>query len=145
MTAAVLNTPIVHPGILAGLASAGHKSMILVTDGYFAASTTTGPNADRVYLNLEAGSPTVTRVIELIARMVPIEQCTGMRAPAGGSNEVQLEVQRLLGNGVPSENLERDDFYALARSVDLALCIVTGDTRRFANVILTVGSGTAPS
>ncbi|HEX4444418.1 MAG TPA: RbsD/FucU domain-containing protein [Galbitalea sp.] len=141
----VLNTPIIHPGILAGLASAGHKSMILVTDGYFAASTTTGPNADRVYLNLEAGSPTVTRVVELIARMVPIEGCSRMTVPAGGSDEVQVEVQRILGDGVPCESLERDEFYASARSVDLALCIVTGDTRRFANVLLRVGPGTAPS
>jgi L-fucose mutarotase len=141
----MLNTPIIHPGILASLASAGHKSTILVADGYFAASTTTGPNADRVYLNLEPGSPTVTRVIELLAKMVPIEHWAGMKVPEDVSDEVQAEVAHELGDSIPREQLERGDFYSRARSVDLALCIITGDTRRFANVLLTVGSGTAQS
>jgi L-fucose mutarotase len=33
----------------------------------------------------------------------------------------------------------RAEFYALARDPNLALCIVTGDTRRFCNALLTVG------
>jgi L-fucose mutarotase len=141
----VLNTPITHPVILGALAAAGHKSTILISDAFFAASTTTGPNATRVFLNLEPGIPTVTRVVELVARMTPVEQFTMMREPEGGTGEVAAEIGGLLGAQTPHELLERADFYDRARSSDLALCIVTGDTRRFANVVLRVGAGTVPA
>jgi L-fucose mutarotase len=142
---AVLNTPIAHPQILEALASAGHKSLVLVADAFFAAMTTTGPNSARVYLNLEAGYPTVPHVVDLIARMVPIEKLTTMRTPDNISSDVSTEVVNLLGRSVDHEAVDRSDFYKLARSTDLALCIVTGDTRRFANAMLRIGSGVLSS
>jgi L-fucose mutarotase len=35
--------------------------------------------------------------------------------------------------------VSREQFYALATSADVALVVVTGDTRRFGNVALRVG------
>jgi L-fucose mutarotase len=52
---------------------------------------------------------------------------------------VQEEARALIGADAPCRLVTRAEFYALARDPNLGLCIVTGDTRRFGNVLLTVG------
>jgi L-fucose mutarotase len=47
---------------------------------------------------------------------------------------VQDRIAALLPVAV--EKVKREEFYQLARSQDLALGIVTGDTRRFGNALL---------
>jgi L-fucose mutarotase len=131
--------PILHPRILAALASAGHKSTVLISDAFYAAATATGSNAEIVHLNLERGTPTITRVVELVSSVIAVEKRTTMRATVSGFDEVQDEVTAILGAEVLREDLDRESFYAAVRMDDLALCIVTGDTRRFGNVLLTVG------
>jgi L-fucose mutarotase len=140
----MINAPITHPVIVGALASAGHYSTVLVSDAHYAASTTIGVNADIVYLNLEPGSPTIARVVELIAAMVGIESFSTMANSDDVLEGIEAEMSTLLGLDVTRTRLGRDAFYAAARSDDLALCIVTGDTRRFGNVLLTLGV-TAPT
>jgi L-fucose mutarotase len=135
----MINGRIIHPTIIAALAAAGHRSTVLITDAHYAASTGVGHNATLVHLNLEAGTPTIPRVVELVAATVPVERCTTMHNPEPDHGGVQAEVATILGAAVPHDELSREDFYAAARSDDLALCVVTGDTRRFGNVLLTVG------
>jgi L-fucose mutarotase len=45
----------------------------------------------------------------------------------------------LLGGQHPLQPAGRLDFYAACRQPDLAVCVATGDTRLYANVLLTVG------
>ena len=134
----MINARIIHPVIIGALASAGHGSTILVADAHYAVSTTIGANADVVFLNLESGLPSITRVVELISAMVAIESLSTMMNPSDDSGGIQAEIGKLLGS-VPHNRITREDFYAATRSENLALCIVTGDTRRFGNVLLTLG------
>jgi L-fucose mutarotase len=138
----VINGRIIHPTILSALAAAGHRSTILVSDAHYAATTAVGVNAAVVRLNLEKGTPTIPHVVELLASYLPFEKRTTMGTPDPEFGEVQREIEAILGPDVAHESIERGDFYAAARSNDLALCIVTGDTRRFGNVLLTVGVNT---
>ncbi len=135
----MINARIIHPVIIGALASAGHGSTILVADAHYAVSTTIGANADVVFLNLEAGLPSITRVVELISATVAIESLSTMSNPNDDSGGIDEELAHLLTFDVPHRQIGREEFYAATRSENLALCIVTGDTRRFGNVLLTVG------
>jgi L-fucose mutarotase len=55
------------------------------------------------------------------------------------AREMPERTSGLVPEGTQTEFVDRFGFYALARSENLALCIVTGDSRRFANALLTVG------
>tara|TARA_R110000868_G_scaffold411750_1_gene708744 strand:- start:47164 stop:47601 length:438 start_codon:yes stop_codon:yes gene_type:complete len=135
----MINGPIIHPPILGALAAAGHKSTILVADAHYAAATAVGPHATVAYLNFTAGTPLTTEVIAALTSMLPFERRTSMAVPDDVVAEVPAEVGAILGAEIPHRTVAREEFYALARSEDLVLCIVTGDTRRFANTLLTVG------
>jgi L-fucose mutarotase len=45
----------------------------------------------------------------------------------------------MLGPALPLQSLERLEFYAACREPDLAVCVVTGDNRLYANILLTIG------
>lgn len=131
---------LIHPTIVGALAEAGHGSTLLITDGHYPARTAVGRNATTVHLNLEAGVPTVPAVLSLILESVPVEKVTRIQpTPDALPSQVQEEINQLLGGRIRTDFVDRFAFYDLARSPDLALCVVTGDTRRFANVLLTVG------
>jgi len=54
----MLKHELLHPKILEVIARAGHSSQVLIADGNYPASTTLGPKAELVSLNL---SPARTR------------------------------------------------------------------------------------
>lgn len=136
----MITAKLTHPGIIAALAAAGHGSTVLLTDGHYPAKTAVGPNSHTVHLNLTSGSPTVPEVLSVLLETIPVERATVIR-PSDDAlpSLVQEEIRRLLPEPVPLTHVGRHDFYALAREPDLALCVVTGDNRRFANVLLTMG------
>lgn len=136
----MITARLTHPGMIAALAAAGHGSTVLVTDGHYPATTAVGPNATTVHLNLASGSPTVPAVLAIILDTIMVERATLM-APSADAlpSAVQEELTDLLSDSVPIERVGRHDFYTLARTPDLALCVVTGDNRRFANILLTIG------
>ena len=74
----MLLTPLLHPEINAVLATAGHHSKVLIADGNYPASTTLGPNAKLVSLNLAPGVVTVTQVLEALVGVIPIEKAETM-------------------------------------------------------------------
>ena len=51
----MLKHTLLHPEILHAIARAGHHGRILLADGNYPASTTLGPNATLVSLNLSPG------------------------------------------------------------------------------------------
>jgi L-fucose mutarotase len=136
----VITSRLVHPEILGALASAGHGSTLLVTDAHYAAATAVGPNARTVYLNLERGKPTVPEVLSVVLDTIAVEKVTHIEPSADALPcEVHSEIDALLGPSVDRQLVDRFGFYRLARNDDLALAVVTGDVRRFGNVLLTVG------
>jgi L-fucose mutarotase len=72
--------------------------------------------------------------------MVRVEKLTRINPSADATPcLVHSEIDGLMPQGTETEFVDRFGFYDLARSENLALCIVTGDSRRFANALLTVG------
>jgi L-fucose mutarotase len=135
----VLRTRLIHPQILAALATAGHGSQVLLSDGNYPHATATPPGATRVYLNLSPGRVTVTEVLEALAPTVPVESAAVMRPDDAAVPAVLAEYTALLPPGTPVEAVERFAFYELARGPDVALVIATADQRLYANLLLTIG------
>src|SRR3954453_5106372 len=69
----MLKSKLLHPEILATIARAGHHGKILIADGNYPASSTLGPNAKLISLQLMPGLPTVNQVLEAILSAVPID------------------------------------------------------------------------
>ncbi|MDQ5979484.1 MAG: L-fucose mutarotase [Verrucomicrobiota bacterium] len=135
----MLRTPLLHPEILRALAAAGHGSRVLIADGNYPLSTATPATASRVYLNLRPGCVTLTEVLATLTTVLPIESALGMQTRDGLAAPIHGEFAQLLGPGVTLTFKPRHDFYTEARSVDTALAIATGEQRRFANLLLTIG------
>ena len=135
----MLLTELLHPEILAALAGAGHGSKVLLADGHYPASTAVGRQARTVYLNLRPGLFNVSTVLDVLVRTIPIEAAAVMVPPAGEQEPEAIREYRDRLAAVPVEELDRFAFYAQARSDDLALSIVTGDIRTYANLLLTIG------
>ncbi|HKF87104.1 MAG TPA: RbsD/FucU family protein [Propionibacteriaceae bacterium] len=135
----MLLTELLHPEILAGLASAGHGSKVLLADGHYPASTVVGRQARTVYLNLTPGLLNVSTVLDVLLRTIPIEAAAVMVPLAAEPEPEAIREYRDRLTSVPVEELDRFAFYAQARSDDLALLIVTADVRTYANLLLTLG------
>jgi L-fucose mutarotase len=69
----LLKSTLLHPEILHALAGAGHGSQALIADGNYPCSTTAGPNAEIVYLNLAPGLVSATDVLRALVEAIPIE------------------------------------------------------------------------
>jgi L-fucose mutarotase len=136
----MLRYRLIHPEILAALASAGHGSRVLIADGHYPFTTAAGPNAVHVFLNLAPGKLTVTEVLETLVDAIPIEAASVMQPPPElGTPEIFAEFERLLPDGTPVEPLDRFGFYDAAKTEDVALVIATGEQRTYANLLLTIG------
>ncbi|WP_020662045.1 RbsD/FucU domain-containing protein [Amycolatopsis benzoatilytica] len=135
----MIASTVTHPEVLASLARTGHGSTVLVTDGHWAVNRV-GRQARTVFLNLTAGTPTVPEVASAVRDTVRIDRITQMRpGPEGLPSEVQDQTAELFPADVPRSLVSREEFYALAGSDDLVLAVVTGDLRKFGNVLLHVG------
>src|SRR5438874_8892104 len=69
----VLKFPLIQPQILEVLGRAGHHAKVLIADGNYPASSTLGPNAEQVSLNLAPGVVNCTQVLEALVSAIPIE------------------------------------------------------------------------
>jgi L-fucose mutarotase len=140
----MLTYTLIHPPLLGALASAGHGSRILIADGHFPCSTHTNPAAAMVHLNLRPGLLTVDDVLATLLDAVAIEHAAVM-ASDGPHVPAHDGYRTALGAEVSFEAVERFAFYDLARTPDVAVVIATGDTRQYANLLLTIGVvGAAP-
>lgn len=130
---------LLQPDILSALGRSGHGSCVLIADGNFPVVTHSAPAATRVYLNLRPGMVQVSDVLEVLRATVPIEHVTLMATPDGQPAQIHKELMDLLPAGVATTSLKRADFYAAASQPSTSLVIATGEERRFANVLLTIG------
>jgi L-fucose mutarotase len=134
----MLRTSLTHPGILAALASVGHGSTVLIADGNFPFSTAPLPSAPVVFLNLAPGLVTVTDVLGVVVPALPIEAALLMDS-SEATPEAHGAIRACLPADVPTDAVARQDFYSATRLPTLGLVVATGDSRPFANVLLTVG------
>jgi L-fucose mutarotase len=135
----MLKTRLLHPEILRALASSGHFSQVLVADGNYPVASHCGPNATRVFLNLCPGIARTTDVLSVLVATIPVQAAALMQLPDGESAAVHEEYQALLPPEASVTKLERSAFYDAVRSPLTTLVIATGETRRFANILLTMG------
>ncbi|WP_297205780.1 RbsD/FucU family protein [uncultured Pluralibacter sp.] len=134
----MIKTDIIHPPLLQALAQCGHKSNILIADANYACINNAAENATRIYLNFAPGTVSSVLILEKLLQYINVERAVCMAWPDDFNNTIAAEYQALLPAGMDIEQRERADFYALAKSPDTHLVIASGETRRFANLLLTV-------
>ncbi|MEU2202621.1 RbsD/FucU domain-containing protein [Isoptericola sp. NPDC019482] len=143
----MLRYQLLHPGLVAALAAAGHGSRVLLADANYPHSTGARPGAARVHLNLRPGLLTVDQVLEVLLDAVPVESAAVM-VPGGVAGDVvaagdeipaHTGYRTMLGPDVGWDELDRFAFYDAARSDDVAVLVATGDQRVYANLLLTLG------
>jgi L-fucose mutarotase len=130
---------LLQPDMLATLARAGHGSCVLIADGNYPVSTHSPAGAAKVFLNLRPGMVQVADVLEVLRDTVPIEQATLMATPDGQPAPIHEALIKLLPPGVPVRKLPRSEFYGAVSQPTTALVVATGEERRFANILLTIG------
>ena len=144
----MLKHTLLHPTINAVLGRAGHHAKVLIADGNYPASSTLGPHAELVSLNLSPGVVTVRQVLEALVTAIPIEAANTMGIPADdpyaghGDPPVWAEFREVLDAAhisVPLVPIAKWDFYEAVASRDHVLTIQTADQALWANLLLTVG------
>ncbi len=135
----MLKTKLLHPEILQALASAGHGSKVLISDGNYPHSTGSSPSAKKVFLNLMPGVPTCTQILEALVSAIPIESAEVMNPADGSTPEIFAEFEELLPGGMELKRLERFDFYETVREKNTCLVIASAEQRIYANLLLTIG------
>ncbi|MFT3960685.1 RbsD/FucU family protein [Propionivibrio sp.] len=135
----MLKSKLLHPEILRVLGSSGHFSQILIADGNYPFISKSSPEATKVFLNLMPGIPKTTDVLEALLDAIPIMEASVMQTPNGEPAPVHDEYIEMLPGGIPVKRMERHAFYDLVCSPMTSLIIATGETRRFANLLLTIG------
>ena len=144
----MLKHRLIHPKINEVLGRAGHHGKVLIADGNYPASSTLGPNAELVSLNLSPGIVTCTQVLEALLSAIPIERANTMMYETSGpyalseDPPVWGEYRRVLtgaGLALQLEPIEKWAFYEAVKTTDHVLTIQTADQQRFANLLLTIG------
>ena len=133
----MLKGKLIHPQIMAALSLCGHGDKVLIADGNYPLSAKTA-GAERVYLGLRPGVPTVTDVLAAIQSAVNIERAEVMDPADGTSPEIFGQFRDMLG-GMELDKLGRYEFYEACCKPDVRLAISTGEERVFANLLITVG------
>lgn len=144
----MLKHQLIHPEINAILGRAGHHSKVLIADGNYPASSTLGPNAQLVSLNLSPGIVTCTQVLAALVTAIPIEAAHTMMYETTGPYaldadppvwEQYRDVFRQASLGLQLQPIEKWEFYKAVNTTDHVLTIQTADQQRFANLLLTIG------
>jgi L-fucose mutarotase len=144
----MLKHTLLHPKINEILGRAGHHGKVLIADGNYPASSTLGPNAELVSLNLSPGVVTCAQVLAAIVTAIPIEKANTMMYETTGpyalteDPPVWATFQRILADAkvdVQLEPIEKWAFYKAVATPDHVLTIQTADQQRFANLLLSIG------
>ena len=144
----MLKHHLIHPSINAILGRAGHHAKVLIADGNYPASSTLGPNAELVSLNLSPGIVTCTQVLQALVTAIPIESANTMMYETTGpyalseDPPVWAEYRQVLQDAnldVPLVPIEKWAFYEAVNTKDHVLTVQTADQQRFANLLLAVG------
>ena len=139
---------LIHPKINEVIGRAGHHGKILIADGNYPASSTLGPNAELVSLNLSPGLVTCTQVLQALVTAIPIEEANTMNYETEGpyalseDPPVWAEYRDVFSAAkldLELKPIEKWDFYEAVSTRDHVLTIQTADQQRFANLLLSIG------
>ncbi|TKC14380.1 RbsD/FucU family protein [Robertmurraya kyonggiensis] len=134
----MLTIDCIHPKILEVIASCGHGDKILIADGNYPLNSATNENTAKVFLGLSPDLPTVTDVLKSLNSAMNFEKAEVMDPESGAEPEIYKEFLRILDIN-ELQKLGRYEFYEAAQAKNIILGINTGETRTFANIMLTVG------
>ena len=144
----MLKHQLVHPGINEVLGRAGHHGKVLIADGNYPASSTLGPNAELISLNLSPGLVTCTQVLQALVTAIPIEAANTMMYETDGPYALSedppvwaqyREVFQQANLQLELEPIEKWGFYEAVNTQDHVLTIQTADQQRYANLLLSIG------
>ncbi|NIL96073.1 MAG: transporter [Planctomycetales bacterium] len=144
----MLLSRLIHPQINQVLARAGHHAKVLIADGNYPASSTLGPNAELVSLNLSPGIVTCTQVLQALVTAIPIETAHTMMYETSGpyalaeDPPVWKEYRTVFAEAnveVQLEPINKWDFYPAVSTPEHVLTIQTADQQLFANLLLSIG------
>lgn len=135
----MIKTEIIHPDLLQALAQCGHKANILIADANYSFLTNSSPRARIIYLNFSPDLISSVVILQKMLGYINIEKAVLMSCPDDFDNTIAREYRTLLAESTAVEYVTREAFYALAKSSDTLLVVASGETRRFANILLTVG------
>lgn len=144
----MLKHELIHPKINEVVGRAGHSSKILIADGNYPASTTLGPKAELVSLNLSPGVVSCDQVLAALLSAVPVEKVSVMQPNKTGPFAMEgdppvwsdyKETMKAAGVELELDRIERWDFYKEVDTPSVALVIQTADQNLWANILLTVG------
>ncbi len=139
---------LIHPKINEVIGRAGHHGKILIADGNYPASSTLGPNAELVSLNLSPGLVTCDQVLRALVTAIPIEEANTMNyetegpyalsedPPVWDQYRATFKDAKL---DLDLKPIEKWDFYEAVNTRDHVLTIQTADQQRFANLLLSIG------
>ncbi len=133
----MLKGKLLHPQLMAALSLCGHGDKVLIADGNYPLASRTG-DAEKVYLGLTPGVPTVTDVLAAVGSAAAIERAEVMEPGDGSEPEIFGEFRKLL-DGMELEKLGRYPFYEACCEKGVRLAISTGEQRTFANILITIG------
>ncbi|HHW23270.1 MAG TPA: RbsD or FucU transport [Clostridiaceae bacterium] len=133
----MLKTALINPLIMKQLSLLGHGDKILIADGNYPLDSRSG-SAEKVYLGLTAGVPTVTQVLETLAQVINIEKAEVMVPDDGTTPPIFEEFTKIL-DGMKLDELGRYEFYDAGCDPAVRLAISTGEKRIYANILITVG------
>ena len=127
---------LINPCILAAVSRLGHGDRILIADGNYPLASKTA-DAEKIWVSLCPGLPTVTDVLEALESVINIEEATVMEPSEGPEPEIFKEFGSMLP-GLELSRLGRYEFYDECGKPSLRLAIATGEQRTFANLLITV-------
>ena len=144
----MLKHGLIHPEINAVLGRAGHHAKVLIADGNYPASSTLGPNAELISLNLAPGIVSCNQVLKALLSAMPFEAANTMMYETSGPYALDAdppvwdEYRNTIaesGLDLKLEPIEKWAFYDAVNTPSHVLTIQTADQQRFANLLLTVG------
>ena len=144
----MLRHRLIHPKINEVLGRAGHHGKVLIADGNYPASSTLGPNAEQVSLNLAPGVVNCTQVLEALVSAIPIEAAHTMDYEKTGPYALKEDppvweqyrgVFKKAKLPLKLQPIEKWEFYKAVATPDHVLTIQTADQQRFANLLLVMG------
>lgn len=127
----------IHPDLIRVLSLCGHGDKVLIADGNYPLASKSGA-AEKVYLGLTPGIPSVTEVLTSLQSVINIEQAEVMQPEDGSTPPIFEEFNKLLPE-LALQRLDRYAFYEACGVADVKLAISTGEGRTFANLLITVG------
>ena len=144
----MLKHQLIHPKINEVLGRAGHHGKVLIADGNYPASSTLGPRAELVSLNLSPGIVSCTQVLAALVSAIPIEAAYTMQPETTGPYAMKenppvwaqyRQVFKDSGLALDLEPIEKWEFYKHVNTPDHVLTIQTADQHLFANLLLAIG------